>query len=380
MKQLNEAWLKSPQTTSVMNALGREAFFVGGCVRNSLIGAPVSDIDLATPLTPVEVTRLVEAAGLKAAPTGIDHGTVTVVAGDVAFEVTTFRRDVETDGRRAVVAFSTDIAEDAARRDFTMNALYATAEGEIVDPLGGLPDLEARRVRFILDPEQRIREDALRILRFFRFSAWYGEGIEPEGLAACAAHGALVGSLARERVGAEMLKLLAAPDPAPAVSAMDACGVLARVLPGAKPLALAPLIAREREARVPPNPSIRLAALAADEIDLRLSKKIEREVKEIRSIVEDQLSPARAGADFDEKRAIAGHLILSALMPDPWADIAAEIEMGANAVFPIAAPDLIAAGIPFGPELGRALERARQIWIESRFSIGKDELLERLRE
>ena len=182
-------------------------------------------------------------------PTGLAHGTVTVVAGGRPFEVTTFRRDVETFGRRAVVAFSTDLRDDAARRDFTMNALYVRPDGTVVDPLGGLPDLRAGRVRFVGDGAARIAEDYLRILRFFRFHAWYGDpaaGLDPDGLAACAALQDGLARLSRERVGAEVTKLLAAPDPAPAVGPMAAAGILARVLPGADAAALAPSFTSRR--------------------------------------------------------------------------------------------------------------------------------------
>ena len=207
---------------------------------------------------------LAAAAGLAAVPTGIDHGTVTLLSDGQPFEVTTFRRDVETFGRHATVAFSTDIAEDAARRDFTMNALYAEPDGTLVDPLGGLADLRARRVRFVGDPARRIAEDYLRILRFFRIHAWYGDpagGLDPEGLAACAALQEGLDSLSRERVGAEIAKLLAARDPAPAVAAMAATGILARVLPGADPRALAPLVHLEAGAGLAPRWQRRLAAL-----------------------------------------------------------------------------------------------------------------------
>ncbi len=229
----------------MLTGAGYRALFVGGSVRNALLGAAVTDVDIATDARPENVIMLAEEAGLKAVPTGIDHGTVTVVAGGVAHEVTTFRRDVESFGRHATVAFSDDLAEDAARRDFTMNALYATPEGEVIDPLGGLPDLLARRVRFVGDPVARITEDTLRILRFFRFYAWYGDpgqGIDAEGLAACAALAEGVQPLSRERVGAEMRKLLSAPDPAAAVAAMAGAGVLARVLPGSDARALAVLV------------------------------------------------------------------------------------------------------------------------------------------
>nr|MDA3889890.1 CCA tRNA nucleotidyltransferase [Allgaiera sp.] len=216
--KITGAWLTRPETRAVCAALtgaGHRALFVGGCVRNALLGVAVADIDIATDAAPETVTILAENAGLKAVPTGIDHGTITVVSGGIAHEVTTFRRDVETFGRHATVAFTADPAEDAARRDFTMNALYATPEGEVLDPLGGLPDLQARRLRFVGDPASRIREDYLRILRFFRFHAWYGdqqEGLDPEGIAACAENLDGLAGLSRERIGTEMRKLLSAPD------------------------------------------------------------------------------------------------------------------------------------------------------------------------
>src|SRR5262245_11070921 len=208
----DQVWLKAAETRAVMDALtagGGEARFVGGCVRNALIGVPVSDIDIATPLTPDEVTRRIEAAGMRAVATGIEHGTVTAVVrlqpDEVkTFEITTLRRDVTTDGRRATVAFSTDWEEDAGRRDFTMNALYADATGAVFDYVGGIDDLQARRVRFIGDPARRIAEDYLRILRLFRFHAWYGRGeVDAEGLLACKAARREIKTLSGERIQKE---------------------------------------------------------------------------------------------------------------------------------------------------------------------------------
>jgi len=237
-------WLLHAGTQALCRALevgGFQALFVGGCVRNALIGAPVNDIDVATDATPEMVTKLAKIAGFKVIPTGIDHGTVTVIAQGAVHEVTTFRQDIETNGRHAVVRYSTSVIEDAERRDFTMNALYARPDGVVVDPLGGLPDLVARRVRFVGDADARIIEDYLRILRFFRFFAWYGDpaqGVDVEGLAACAAHSAGIETLSRERVGAEFRKLLSAPDPSLAIAAMVQSGVLAAALPGADAKAL----------------------------------------------------------------------------------------------------------------------------------------------
>ena len=234
----DQPWLAAPETRAVIAALeaaggAGSARFVGGCVRNALIGAPVDDIDIATVLTPEAVVAAVTAAGLKAHPTGLAHGTVTVVSRGVPHEVTTLRRDVSTDGRNATVAFTTDWAEDAGRRDFRLNALYADADGEIFDPTGqGVEDALSGRIVFVGDPEIRIREDYLRILRFFRFHAWYGRGpADAQGLKACAELKDGMTRLSAERVSKELLKLLAAPDPAPAVRLMAETGVLDRVLP-----------------------------------------------------------------------------------------------------------------------------------------------------
>jgi poly(A) polymerase len=377
--RLDADWLHSAQLREVVEALGGAVYFVGGCVRNTLLGEPVADTDITTPLEPHEVVRRLEAAGLKAVPTGIDHGTVTAVSGHEGFEITSFRADVETDGRRAVVRFSTDIAEDAMRRDFTMNAIYADASGEIVDPLGGLPDLMARRVRFIGDPHDRIREDYLRILRFFRFTAWYGaDGIEPEGLAACAELADGIGGLARERIGAEMKKLLAAPDPAPAVAAMAASGILARCLPGADPALLAPLVHAEGVAGAAPDWIARLAALGGESPAeaLRLSRAETRCLAEIRDMLAEPFTVAAAAHRRGERVGRAAALLRAAAGETAGlAGLEAEVARGAAATFPLRARDLLAAGMTPGPALGAALEAARAEWIASDFRLGKDALL-----
>lgn len=236
----DQPWLTASATRVVMAALQAAggpdcARFVGGCVRNALIGQPVADVDIATTLTPDDVDRAIRAAGLKSVPTGIAHGTVTAVAERTPFEITTLRRDVSTDGRNATVAFTDDWAEDAARRDFRLNALYADAVGQVFDPTGeGVADARAGRIVFVGDPETRIREDFLRILRFFRFHAWYGRG-EPDAaaLAACRSLASGMTRLSAERVSSELMKLLSAPDPRAALRAMAGVGVLAQVLPEA---------------------------------------------------------------------------------------------------------------------------------------------------
>ncbi|MCH8950850.1 MAG: CCA tRNA nucleotidyltransferase [Proteobacteria bacterium] len=390
--RLEADWLASAPLRAVLDALdgpGNDTvFFVGGCVRNTLLGQPVADIDLTTPIEPGEVTRRLEAAGLKAVPTGIEHGTVMAVSGGEGFEITTFRADVATDGRRATVRFSTDIAVDAARRDFTMNAIYADPAGEIVDPLGGLPDLLARRIRFIGEPRDRIREDYLRIPRFFRFTAWYGEarhgngGIEPEGLAACAELAEGIDGLARERIGAEMKKLLAAPDPAPAVAAMAACGVLARCLPGASAALLAPLVDLEGKAGVGADWMARLTALGAENParTLRLSRAEAKGLAVIRALLAAPV-PVAIAAHRHGARAAQAMALLRATKGDSGGDagglasLQTEIARGAGAEFPLLAADLIAAGIRPGPALGVALEAARTRWLDSDFALDKGELL-----
>ena len=310
--RVNGAWLHSAAIGKVFAALeaGKaEARIVGGAVRNALIDRPVHEVDIATTAVPEEVMRLALEAGLGAHPTGIDHGTVTVVADGVPFEVTTLRRDVETDGRHAVVAFTTVWQEDAARRDFTINALYCGKDGTLYDPVGGLDDLRKRRVRFIGDAEARIREDYLRILRFFRFSAAYGNGqLDRTGLAAVIALKDGLSRLSPERVRAEILKLLAARNAAEVVSAMHESGVLQLAIPTtADPERLTRLQAIERALGQPPDALARLAALAVDEPSQALSlaqhlrlSNAEAEVLQKAAVIHPALDPADArssGAD-----------------------------------------------------------------------------------
>src|SRR5215472_17348701 len=231
-----ETWMTASHTARVLDALekdGGAARFVGGVVRNAILRREINDVDIATPLVPDDVMRRLESAGTKAVPTGIDHGTVTAVVDGKSIEVTTLRRDMATDGRHAKVAFSTDWKEDAARRDFTMNALYASRGGEVFDYFGGVEDAKAGRVRFVGHATTRIREDYLRILRLFRFHAWYGKGeLDAETLRAAAAEKAGLAKLSSVRVQSEMLKLLSAENPAPMLRVMAASGILSAVLPG----------------------------------------------------------------------------------------------------------------------------------------------------
>lgn len=264
-------WLQREDLRRLIAALGaKNARYVGGAVRDTLLGQAVKDIDLATPLEPREVMRRLKAQGIKVIPTGIDHGTVTAILPGGATEITTLRHDVSTDGRRATVVFAQEWQDDAARRDFTINALYADPlTGEVFDWFGGLDDLKARRVRFIGDAEQRIREDHLRILRYFRFQARFGsQPADSEAEQACSALAATLKGLSRERVGMELMNLLSLPDPAPTVARMAELSVLQVVLPEADVAALAALVAQEAAQGVEPDALRRLAALLAPDVSL----------------------------------------------------------------------------------------------------------------
>lgn len=368
---------KAQAVCAALTAAGYRALFVGGCVRNALLGEPVSDYDIATDATPESVTNLAEMAGLKVVPTGIEHGTVTVVSGGNPHEVTTFRRDVQTDGRHAVVAFSTDVAEDAARRDFTMNALYARADGSVLDPLGGLPDLIARRVRFVGEPQARIREDYLRILRFFRFYAVYGDpegGIDAEGLAACAGNADGINGLSRERVGAEIRKLLGARDPAPAIAAMAQTGILAKVLPGSDAKALCILVHLEGDE--PPRWQRRLAILGgADPGEaLRLSRTEIGSNAAVRTEIGSMLTSAALGWKLGAEAASDVLLCRAALfethLPKNWQ---AEIARGVASTIPVTAADLMPA--LRGPALGKKLHEIQARWLASDLYLRKSDLL-----
>ena len=270
-----QPWMETAAVRRVMGALERaragSTRFVGGCVRNALLGEKVADIDIATQLTPTQVAVILRTADIAVHPTGIEHGTITAVADGQPFEVTTLRRDVETDGRRAVVAFTEDWAEDAQRRDFRMNALYATLEGALFDPTGGgLADIRSRRIVFVGDAETRIREDYLRILRFFRFNAWYGRGwLNAEGLGACGRLKTGLSAISSERIWSETKKLLAAPDPVPALSAMEHSGVFAQLYPEAHGLdLLRTLVGIESVRRLPADPMRRFLSLFSKDGDV----------------------------------------------------------------------------------------------------------------
>ncbi|MEM1236997.1 MAG: CCA tRNA nucleotidyltransferase [Pseudomonadota bacterium] len=375
MTRVTDPWLTSSAAQAVCALLtdaGHQAWFVGGCVRNALLGEPLSDLDISTDARPERVMALAEAAGVKAVPTGIDHGTVTLVVEDTAFEVTTFRRDVETDGRRAVVAFADTLEEDAQRRDFTMNALYADASGVVTDPVGGIADLEARHFRFIGSAEERIKEDYLRILRFFRFFAWYGVDLDAEGLAACAAHADGIAGLSAERVTAELIKLLSAPDPLRGVAAMEQSGVLAQALPGASAKLLGPYLHLDPVSEI--EPVSRLSAISGDISTLRLSKAQGRAYETYREAMESVESAGALGYHYGEAVALRALALRAAALEQPLsgADIAAA-RVGATAEFPVKAKDL--PEHLEGPAIGAALKQLEATWIAQGFAPDRDTLL-----
>ncbi len=380
MTRVSGEWLAGAgRVLRMLTEAGFQAWCVGGCVRNALIGAPVADVDITTNALPDHVIALAEAAGFRVVPTGIDHGTVTVIVGDTSFEVTTFRRDVATDGRRATVAFASDMTEDAARRDFTMNALYCDADGVVVDPLGGLPDLEARHVRFIGEPEARIAEDYLRILRFFRFHAWYGDpagGLDAEGLAACAAHQDGLAQLSRERVGHEMLRMLAAADPAPAVAAMAMTGSLGAVLPGAGAGLLTVLIHVEEAANLPPDIIRRLAALGGEGVAeaLRLSRADDNRRILLRDLMQSEVGAAELGYRYGAATAMDALALRAAMGSREIDPNQAELaRSAAELTLPVTATDLMPTFQ--GPALGQKLREIEGRWIASGFTLGRAELL-----
>ncbi len=384
-------WLRDAHLQRVLDVLEKDgggARVVGGAVRNALLGEPISDIDIATPLLPEDVMSRARTAGLGVHPTGIDHGTITLVADGHAFEVTTLRRDVETDGRRAVVAFASEWREDAERRDFTINAMYAARDGTVFDYFGGLADIAHKHIRFIGSAQQRIREDYLRILRFFRFFAQYGDGApDAEGLTACAELRAGIARLSAERIGAEMMKLLSAPRAGEAVSLMAQTGVLEAILgPGAKPERLAKLIAIERAHGFKPDALTRLAVLAGH--DARAARSLAGRLRLSNSEADALEQAAHAhGAHDPRTPEHDAHALLYLIGPDAylrtallgWSNSSADPGDGDRAhrarlpdrwrapPMPVRGADVLALGVPAGPRVGEILEAFESWWISAGF-------------
>lgn len=364
-------WTGRTDLAALVAALGAgNARYVGGAVRDTLLGIAVKDVDIATPLEPQAVMQRLKNSGIQAVPTGIEHGTVTAVLPHGPVEITTLRHDVTTDGRRATVAFASDWQDDAARRDFTINALYADpASGEIFDWFGGLSDLATRRVRFIGDPHQRIREDHLRILRYFRFQARFGSvPADAASESACAELAATLKGLSRERVGMEMMNLLSLADPAPTVARMAELGVLEVVLPEADVAALSALIEQEKQQAIAPDALRRLAALLPAEVPLaeavasrfRLSgvqkKRLALAAARDESAAEARPLAYRLGIEAALDRLLIAGADASAL--HDWA----------IPQFPLKGGEIVARGIKAGPDVARVLRQVENGWIAAGFA------------
>jgi poly(A) polymerase len=398
-------WLSRPATRAVFEAItakGAEARAVGGAVRNALMGTPVKDVDIATTALPGEVMQLAAAAGLHAVPTGFEHGTVTVVARHEPFEVTTLRRDIETFGRHARVTFTKDWTEDARRRDFTMNALYCSADGTVHDPLGGYPDLKARRVRFIGDAHERIREDYLRILRFFRFLAEYGDPAapDPEGLAATIAERPGLAGLSGERIRAEFLLLLAAPRAVTAVRAMHGAGLLEPVLGAHGNVEqLARLAAIEAALARSPDAVLRLAALALDgkQTPQALQQRLRLSAAETARLTHAAATDRAFDPDADEKAAQAfiyrhgAQAFFDGAMMD-WIRSRDAANAGARAQrvrlverwrapeLPVRGADVLERGVKPGPDVGRVITAFETWWIAEGYPSDPQKIADKLDE
>jgi poly(A) polymerase len=396
----SQDWMTDPATRAVMGALtakGQTVRFVGGCVRDAVVGRPIHDIDIATPNEPRTVIRLLEAAGLKAVPTGIDHGTITAVADGRPFEVTTLRHDVETDGRHAKVAFTDDWVADAERRDFTLNALYCDPDGAVFDPTGGLADLRAGRVRFVGDPGTRIAEDYLRILRFFRIYAHFGVGPpNAEALAACAAHADQLETLSAERIAMEVLRLLEAPDPAMVMALMKDTGVLAKVLPEATNFdRLAGLTHIDDVDPDHPDPVRRLAAVVTGDAAVMeaLARRLRLSKGQLRRLVGLATLPpvSPQGKPVVLRRAL--HSVGRQKFQDDvwlrWAEDPTSTDPGWLRVLnfpdtwtppdlPVTGDDALAAGIEKGPAVGAVLAAVEAWWIAEDFQPDRAACLAKL--
>jgi poly(A) polymerase len=390
-------WLNEPQTRTVMQALGN-ARFVGGVVRNALLGAGVTDIDIAVPVPPEKTIALLEAANIKAIPTGFEHGTVTAVLGNRVFEVTSLRRDIQTDGRHAIVSYTSEWDEDAARRDFTINALYAAPDGEIFDYVGGLQDLVAGRVRFVGDAQDRIREDYLRILRLFRFHAWYGRGdMDAQALRAAADARAGLQQLSGERIARELLRLLECPNPAPVLRVMAASGVLGEILPHALQLPrLERLVLGDAENLFTPDAILRLAALLPDDPTvasnvaqrLKLPGADRDRLQDLAEAAQDM--PAyvsaldvrkrlyRIGAASFKTRA---RLNWAAAAPGatPWRMLLGMADNWEKPKFPLTGRDVMDAGVAQGPQVGKILAAVEDWWMDGDFAADETLLRQKLK-
>jgi poly(A) polymerase len=392
-------WMTAPETRKLLAALG-EGRFVGGAVRNAILDWPVEDIDIAVPMPPDETLQRLQLAGIKALPTGFEHGTVTAIVNGFVFEVTSLRRDVETDGRHAVVTYTDDWEEDSGRRDFTMNALYAAADGEIFDYHGGIQDLVAGRVRFIGDPARRIREDYLRILRLFRFHAWYGKGdMDADALHAAAEAKAGIAQLSGERIAKELLRLLEAQNPVPAFRIMAACGILPEILPFSVNLPrLENLVLIDAQNQFPADPVLRLAALLPDGGDaarqlgerLKLSSA-ERARLEALCRMEEKIPAHLSAADvrrllyrigvarFRDRVLLSWAASPRGAAAIQWRMLLSIADGWHKPRFPLTGREAMAAGVAEGPDVGKVLAQVEEWWLERDFLPDEAALLEKLK-
>ncbi|MEP0943060.1 MAG: CCA tRNA nucleotidyltransferase [Rhizobiaceae bacterium] len=398
-ERIDQSWLHHPSLQVLLGLLSEgdgEARIAGGAVRNALLGQAISDVDIATTLVPRDVMLRLKAAGHKAVPTGIEHGTVTAVVDGDAYEVTTLRQDVETDGRHARVLYGTDWVADAARRDLTINALYLNADGSLFDPLNGLPDVEAQNVRFIDDAETRIREDYLRILRFFRFFAWYGKfRPDADGLKASTRLKAGLSDLSAERIWHELSRLLAAPDPGRAVLWMRQTGVLSQVLPETEKWgidALPGLIEAEQRHGWEADCLLRLMAIVppmAERIDalasrLKLSKKVRSRLSQWSQVGDLQHALKKDGfyqwLYWQNTIAVADKLRLAIARDDDNSKKCLRqlkwLKRWERPQFPLKGQHLIDQGMTPGPAISEKMTQLEKIWVESNFAVSEEDLLD----
>ena len=405
-------WLAEPGLQKLLATLsqdGEEARVAGGAVRNALLGQPVSDIDVATTTVPEETARRAEQCGFRVVPTGAEHGTMTVMVAGRPVEVTTLRADVETDGRHAVVRFGRDWRQDAERRDFTINGLYATADGRVIDLIGGLSDLERKAIRFIGDPEQRIREDYLRILRFFRFFAQYGSGRpDAEGLKACARLKEGIERLSAERVWAELKKLLGADDPSRALLWMRQAGVLTKVLPESEKWgidAVHGLVAAERDLGWEPDALLRLEAIVPPDVArmAAMAERLKLSKAEAQRLADWAFAPTpqadagdgelarmlyrASGRGVEDRLALALAAARAKGASDDGALVAAAgfdrqlayARGWERPVMPVGGEDLKTLGLEPGPAMGKELKRLEEEWIASGFALDREALIAKAR-
>lgn len=394
-----QAWMRGDDIAALFSAFPESKLrFVGGCVRNALMDVDVGDIDLAAQLEPKEVESALKAAGIKYVPTGIDHGTITAVIDGKPFEITSLRKDVETDGRRAVVSYTEDWAEDAQRRDLTMNALYADFNGTVYDPTEqGLDDLKAMKFRFVGEADMRVKEDYLRILRYFRFLAWYGGAakVDAGGLKACRENRRGLKKLSAERVWSELKKLLSAADPSRAVHIMLTNEILDTVLPEASNSdGLTRLVKLESREAITPDPLLRLMALSAREplqmaLLCKRLKMSSKETKRLRAWSDSSVSldPHADNKEHLKSIYLAGKQVVidrariraagedDAILSARWMSLAALADEWTPPEFPLSGKDMKAAGIEPGEKMGKTLDALKALWVRSGFTADREKLL-----